>query len=150
MDERKLLADWASAKRLVWMALYLASGLVLPWILTRVWAYKHGSKVRPNSKQLFQRGELGLMALVMAVSVIWDLQTSQYSAASIAVGSIFLTVGGIMAAAVWIESHCRQLSGIPDNPTRAWRDSFSLAFFVFSVATGAEVLLDRFTKVIHP
>ena len=119
-------------------------------VMARVWAQQHGAAVRPNTKQLFQRGELGLVAMVLAISVIWNLQTSQYSMESIAVGSIFLALGGIMALAVWIESQCRQLSGTPDNPTRAWHDSFSLAFFVFSMAIGIEVLLDRFTKVAGP
>jgi len=144
------MADWASAKWLLWIGLYIGLGLVVPWIMTRIWAHQRGSKVRPNAKQLFQRGELGLVGLILAISVIWDVQTSQYSAGTIAVGSVFLAIGGIMAVAVWIESHCRQSSATPDDPQRAWRDSFSLAFLVFSMAIGVEVLLDRFAKVIHP
>jgi hypothetical protein len=144
------MANWTSAKWLWWIGLYIGLGLVVPWIMTRIWSHQHGSKVRPNAKQLFQRGELGLVGLILAISVIWDIQTSQYSAETIAVGSIFLAIGGIMAVAVWIESHCRQSSDMPDDPQRAWRDSFSLAFFVFSMAIGVEVLLDRFAKVIYP
>jgi hypothetical protein len=144
------MADWSSAKWLWWIVLYVGLGLVVPWIMTRVWAHQHGSKARPTTRQLFQRGELGLVSLILAISVIWDIQTSQYSAETIAVASVLLAMGGIMAVAVWIESQCRQSSATPDNPQRAWRDSFSLAFFVFSMAIGVEVLLDRFAKVIHP
>jgi hypothetical protein len=144
------MADWSSAKWLWWIVLYVGLGLVVPWIMTRVWAHQHGSKVRPTARQLFQRGELGLVSLILAISVIWDIQTSQYSAETIAVASILLAMAGIMAVAVWVESQCRQSSATPDNPQRAWRDSLSLAFFVFSMAMGVEVLLDRFAKVIHP
>ena len=149
MDSRTLTADWTSAKWLWWIVLYIGLGIVVPWIMTRIWAHKNVSKVRPNTKQLFQHGELGLVALILAISVIWDIQRSQYSVETIAVGSIFLAIGGIMAVAVWIESQCRQSSATPDDPQRAWRDSFSLAFFVFSMAIGVEVLLDRFAKVVH-
>jgi len=144
------VADWTSAKWLGWIGLYVGLGLVVPWVMTRIWAHKYGSNLRPNAKQLFQRGELGLIALILAISVIWDVQKSQYSSETIAVASISLAIAGIMAVAVWIESQCRQSSATPDDPQRAWRDSFNLAFFVFSMAIGVEVLLDRFAKVIHP
>jgi hypothetical protein len=142
------VADWTSAKWLGWIGLYVGLGLVVPWVMTRIWAHKYGSKVRPNAKQLFQRGELGLIALILAISVIWDVQKSQYSSETIAVASISLAIAGIMAVAVWIESHCRQSGALPDDKQRAWWDSSSLAFFVFSMAIGVEVLLDRIAKVL--
>ncbi len=149
MYSRTLIADWTSAQWLWWITLYLGLGLAVPWVLTRIWAHQHQLKVQSNAKQLFRRGELGLVSLILAISVIWDLQKSHYSALTIAVGSILLALGGIMAVAVWIESHCRQSSGMYDDPQRAWSDSLSLAFFVFSLALGAEILLDRFAKVVH-
>jgi ABC-type tungstate transport system substrate-binding protein len=142
-----MIADWTSAKWLWWIGLYLGMGVMVPWIMTRVWAHQNESSVRPNAKKLFERGELGLVGLTLAISVIWNLQVSQYSAPTIAVGSILLAVGGIMAVAVWIESHCRQSAGAADDPQRAWSDSFSLALFVFSVAIGVEILLDRLAEV---
>lgn len=142
-----MIADWTSAKWLWWIGLYLGLGVVVPWFMTRVWAHQYGSTVRPNAKQLFGRGELGLVGLIMAISVIWNMQVSQYSDATIAAGSILLAIGGIMAVAVWIESHCRQSAGAVDDPQRAWSDSFSLALFVFSVAIGVEILLDRLAEV---
>ena len=150
MESQTLLADWTSTKWLWWIGLYIGLGLVVPWMMTRIWAHQHGSRIRPNAKQLFQRGELGLVILILAISVIWDLLTSHCSAETRAVGSIFLAIGGIMAGAVWIESYCRQASATPDDPQRAWHDSFSLATFVFSMAIGVEVLLDRFAKMVQP
>jgi hypothetical protein len=150
LNSRTLVADWTSTKWLWWIGLYLGMGVVVPWIMTRVWAHRHDSPVRPNAKQLFERGELGLVGLILAISVIWNIETSQYSAATIAVGSILLATGGIMAVAVWIESRCRHSAGTADDPQRAWRDSFSLTFFVFSMAVGVEILLDRLTKVTQP
>jgi hypothetical protein len=142
-----MIADWTSAKWLWWIALYLGLGVAVPWVMTRVWAHQYSSTVRPNAKQLFGRGELGLVGLILAISVIWNLQMSQYSATTISAGSILLAIGGIMAVAVWIESRCRQSAGVVDDPQRAWSDSFSLALFVFSVAIGVEILLDRLAEV---
>ena len=71
----------------------------------------------------------------------------QYSSQTIALGSVFLAMTGIMSGAVWIESYCRRSTGIRFTPERAWRDSRSLAFLVFSLAAMTEILLDRFAKV---
>ena len=46
---------------------------------------------------------------------------------------------GIMSGAVWIESYCRRSTGIRFTPERAWRDSRSLAFLVFSLAAMTEI-----------
>ena len=144
------MADWTFAKWLWWIGLYIGLGLAVPWIMTRAWAHQHGSPLRPNLKQLFGRGELGLVGLIVAISMIWNIQMSQYSATTIAVGSILLAISGIMAAAVWIESQCRESVGTAGDPQRAWSDSFSLALFVFSLAIGVEILLDRLAKVAQP
>ena|ERR1700758_594799 len=144
------MPDWTSAKWLGWIGLYLILGVLVPWIMTRTWAHHHGKKLRPTPSKLFEHGELGLVSLVLGISVIWDLQNSFYSPQTIALGSIFLAMSGIMAAAVWIESHCRQSTATDNDPKRAWRDSRSLAFMVFSMAAVTEILLDRFAKVMRP
>jgi hypothetical protein len=99
-------------------------------------------------RQIFQNGELGLVSLMLAISVIWDLQRSQFNSSIIALGSVFLAMTGIMAASVWIETHCRRTSGAPFSLERAWRDSRNLSWLVFSLAIVAEILLDRLAKVI--
>jgi hypothetical protein len=150
VESSTLMTDWSSVKWLWWMSLYLGVGLAIPWIMTRAWAHQHGSPARLTAKQLFARGELGLVGLTLAISVIWKVQTSPYSTATIAVGSILLAVAGIMAVAVWIESHCRQSAEVANDPQRAWRDSLSLATFVFCLAIGVEILLDRLAQVSKP
>ena len=140
-------ADWMAAKWLLWIALYLIFGLFLPWAMTSAWTSQHRSPMKPNLKQLFQHGELGLVGLMLAISVIWDLQKSQYSSYTVALGSVFLALAGIMAGSVWIESYCRRTTGIRFRPERAWRDSRNLSLLVFSLALVAEILLDRFAKV---
>jgi hypothetical protein len=150
MSSDTLTADWTSLKWLWWIGLYLGIGLGVPWLMTRAWAHQHGSPVRPRAKQLFGRGELGLVGLTLAVSVIWSIQTSQYSAVTISVGSVLLAIGGIMAVAVWIESHCRQSAATANDPQRVWHDSLILVLFVFSLAIGVEILLDRLGKVAQP
>lgn len=142
-----LIADWAAAKWLLWIGLYLGLGILAPWVMTRAWAHQHNSKVKPRLRELFQHGELGLVSLLLAISVIWDLQKSQYMPYTIALGSVFLAATGVMAGNVWIESYCRQSTSSNFHPKRAWRDSWSLALLVFSLAMVTEVLLDRFAKV---
>lgn len=136
-----------SAKWLLWISLYAGLGIVLPWCMTRAWANQHKSDLRPRVRQVFQYGELGLVGLMMAISVIWDLQKSGYTSYTIALGSVFLAMSGIMAGAVWVEAYCRRNTGIRFTSDRAWRDSRNLALLVFSLALVTEILLDRFSKV---
>jgi hypothetical protein len=149
MEDGIRVLDWTFVKWFWWIGLYVGISLVIPWIMTRAWAQLHASSVRPNATQLFGRGELGLVGATLGVSAIWNIQTSQYSAVTIAVGSILVAIGAVMALAVWIESHCRQSAATAYNPQRAWRDSFVLAAFVFSLAIGVEILLDRLAKAVQ-
>lgn len=142
-----VMAGWTSAKWLLWINLYVILGIFVPWVMTRTWAHQNGSDLRPRPKQLFQHGELGLVSLMIAISVIWDLQQSPYVPHTIALGSVLLGLSGIMAGSVWIESYCRRATGTRIYPERVWRDSQSLAFLVFSMAAVMEILLDRFAKV---
>ena len=145
---QSIALDWASAKWLLWMGLYLILGVLVPWVMTRTWAHQHHNNLRPRLGQLFRHGELGLVSLVLAISVIWDLQKSQYMPNTVALGSVLLSMTGIMAVSVWIETYCRRSTGTDFSPDRAWRDSRSLALLVFSIAMVTEILLDRFAKVV--
>jgi hypothetical protein len=141
------MAEWMSVKWLLWISLYLVLGVFVPWATALAWAHQHGSDLRPRPRQLFQGGELGLVGLVLVISVIWNLLQSQYMPQTRALGAVLLAVIGTMAGAVWIETYCRQSTGMASNHERAWRDSRNLAFLVFSVAVVVEILLDRFAKV---
>ena len=103
--------------------------------------------MRPRLKQIFQHGELGLVSSMLAISVIWDLQKSLYTSYTIALGSVFLALTGIMAGSVWVEAYCRRSTGTRFTSERAWRDSRNLTLLVFSLALVTEILLDRFVKV---
>jgi hypothetical protein len=142
------MANWSSIKWLLWISLYLTSVVFLPWGLTRAWAHQHGKELDVGPKQLFRRGELGIVSLILAMSVIWNLLESQFLPHTRALGSVILALAGIMAASVWVETHCRQSSGTDWHPERAWKDSKHLAFLVFSMAAVMEILLDRFAKVV--
>ena len=141
------MTEWMSLKWLLWISLYLILGIFVPWATSLARAHQHSSDLRPRPKQLFERGELGLIGLVLGISVIWDLLQSQYMPQTRALGAVLLAVSGTMAGAVWIETYCRSSNGMRDNPERAWRDSRNLAFLVFSMAAVIEILLDRFAKV---
>jgi hypothetical protein len=141
------MPSWTSLKWLLWISLYLIPVVFLPWAISRTWAHQHGSDLHLRPKQLFQRGELGLLSLILASSVIWDLLQSQFMPHTIALGSVLMAVSGIMAVTVWVETYCRQSSEMACRPARAWRDSRNLALLVFSMAAVMEILLDRFAKV---
>jgi hypothetical protein len=139
---------WVPLKCLLWASLYLVFGIFVPFFMTRAWTHQHGANVQHHPKQLFQRGELGLAGLWLAISALWNLQTSQFLPHTVAVGSILLAFSGIMAGAVWIESYCRQSTGIVLNTNRVWRDSRNMFFLVMSMAAVTEILLDRYSKVV--
>jgi len=141
------MPDWTSLKWLLWIGLYLIPVVFLPWAISRAWVHQHGSDLRFGPKRLFQRGELGLLALVLASSVIWNLLQSQFMTHTIALASVLMGLIGIMSASVWVETYCRECTATNWNPKRAWRDSRNLALLVFSMATVIEILLDRFAKV---
>jgi hypothetical protein len=141
------MADWMSLKWLCWISLYLVLGVFVPWATSLAWAHQHGSDLRPRLRQLFRRGELGLVGSVLAISVIWNLLQSPYMPQTRALGSVLLAVVGTMTGAVWIETYCRQTTGSVCNDERTWRDSRNLAFLVLSMAVVIEILLDRFSKV---
>ncbi len=141
------MANWNSIKWVVWIALYVIPVFLLPWAVSRSWIHQRGGTVRYSPRQLFERGELGLLSLVLASGAIWDLLRSGFAPHTIAFGAVLLAMGGVMAMTVWVETYCRQHSGTDWHPERAWHDSRSLALFVFSMAAVAEILLDRLTRM---
>ena len=142
------MLGWTSFKWLWWISLYIVPVVFLPWAISRTWVHQHGRELHLSPAQLYKRGELGLPTLILAVSVIWNLLESQFMPHTVALGSVMLGFGGMMGAAVWVETFCRQSSGTDYHPERAWRDSKSLALLVFSMAAVMEILLDRLTKVV--
>ena len=142
------MSSWPSLKWLLWISLYAIPILFLPWITARAWVRQHKTEVPVGFRQIFQRGELGLISLVLASSVIWNLLQSQFAPITIAAASILVTLSGIMALEVWIEGYCRQSTGTLWTPSRAWRDSRNMALLVFTIAAVIEIMLDRFAKVV--
>jgi len=107
------------------------------------------AQLGPPPSRLFRRGELGLLSLLLALSVIWDLQRSGFSPPMVAVGSVLLAMSGIMAASVWVETYCREATNSQLDLRRSWVASRNLSLLVFSISIVTEVLLDRLTKVVH-
>lgn len=143
------MKGWTSIKWLSWMALYVIPGVLVPWLISRSWTQQHGTASRFSPKQLFRRGELGLISLILASSVIWDLMQSEFMPHTVAIASIILAISGIMAANVWVETYCRQQNGTDWHPERAWRDSRNMALLVFSMAAVLEIFLDRMARVVN-
>src|SRR5207302_8980265 len=104
------MPEWITAKWRWSAGRCLALGVLLPWSMTRSWARRRHKDFKPTPSRLFRRGELGLLSLLLALSVIWDLQRSGFSPPMVAVGSVLLAMSGIMAASVWVGLCCRAVA----------------------------------------
>lgn len=142
------MPNLSSARWIWWLALYWMAVILVPWVLVNAWIHQHGKGLKPRIREIFQRGELGLLSVAFATAAIWDLQRSSFTFATVAIGSVLLGLSGVMAANVWVEHYCRSVNATRLNPGRSWRDSRDLALLVFSIATVAEMLLDRLAKVL--
>ena len=142
------MPDLASTKWVWWLILYGTIAIGVPWALVNAWARRHGKSLQSNVSQVFGCGELGLIGLVLAASVIWDLQRCAFAFVTVTLGSALMALAGIMSANVWVEDYCRRLTGTRNNPARSWRDARDLGLLVFSIAMVVEMLLDRLSKVL--
>jgi hypothetical protein len=141
------MAVWNSTKWLLWIGLFLIPTLFLPWAIGRTWVHQHGVELETGPRKLFARAELALVSAIVVASVIWNLLQSQFMPHTVALGSVVLALGGMMALSVWVETYCRQISGKMCEPRRTWRDSRALALCIFSMATVVQILLDRLQTV---
>lgn len=141
---------WYSVRWLIWIAAFLVPVFFLPWAISRAWMHQHGVQIQASPRSFFARGELAVLSVVLACSVIWNLLQSEFMPHTIALGAIVLAIAGIMALSVWVECYCRQNSQKRRDPDRGWRDSRNLALCVFSVATVLQILLDRLQRVVTP
>src|SRR5271157_5452425 len=104
---------WIPIEALWWMGLYGAIGVLAPWLLR--WTPKGRSGLDTSPRKLFQRGELGLFGLLLAISVV-------------------LGLSGLMAASAWLEDYSRVSQGLANPDQRTWVDSRRLLFLVVSIA----------------
>src|SRR5260370_25425086 len=113
------------------MGVAVSVGIVVPGAVSRAWGHQQHGALGPRLRQVFQNGELGLVGLMLAISGIWDLQKSEYTSDTIALGSAFLAMTGIMAGAVLVEAYCRPPTSPPFPPRRVLPDSPHLTALVF-------------------
>lgn len=130
---------WFPTEAVWWLGLYGGCGVCLPWLLR--WTQKGRLGLDTTPRRLFQRGELGLFGVFLAISVILDLQRSNVPSAFGAANSVVLAIAGLMAGSVWLEDYSRSEEGLANQDERTWVDSQRLLFLVFSLAFTTEVLL---------
>jgi len=136
---------WIPIGALWWVGLYAAFGVLAPWLLR--WTRKGRSGLNTSPRKLFQRGELGLFGLLLAISVVLDLRKSSLPTQLILTNAVILIFSGLMAASAWLEDYSRASQGLANPDHRTWLDSRKLLFLVLSVAFTTEVLLEHSTKV---
>lgn len=132
---------WIPTGAVWWLGLYAAFGLLLPWMLRLTPTGRSGLETSPH--RLLQRGEAGLLGLLLAISAVLDLRRSGLPTQLILTNAVILLIGGLMAAAMWLEDHSRVSLGLANSDARTWIDSRKLLFLVFSLAFTTEVLLEH-------
>jgi hypothetical protein len=136
---------WIPVEAFWWLGLYGGFGVVAYCLL--LWSPKRRQGIDTSFRTLFQRGELGLFALFIAISVILDLHRSGLSVLLVGAMTTILVISGLMAASAWLEDS-RVAQGIdPNQDERTWTDSRKLLFLVFSIAFTTEVLLAHSAEV---
>lgn len=130
---------WIPSDALWWLGLYGGFGVFLPWLLR--WTQKGRLGLDTSPRKLFQRGELGLFGVFLAISVILDLQRSELHSPLVAANGVMLAMSGLMAGSVWLEDYSRSEEGLANQDERTWTDSRRLLFLVFAIAFATEVLL---------
>ena len=131
---------WIPVGALWWLGLYVGIGVVVPWMLRWTQKGQHGLDTHPS--KLFQRGELGLFGLLLAISAILDLGRSGLPTQLILANATILMIGGLMAASAWLVDHSRSAEGLGNPDQRTWVDSRKLLFLAASLAFTTEVLLE--------
>jgi len=135
---------WIPIGALWWLGSYAAFGVFALWLL---WKRKGGTGLASSPRKLFQRGELGLFGLLVAVPVVLDLRRSDLPTQLILTNTVILVFSGLMAASAWLEDYSRVSRGLASPDHRTWVDSSKLLFLVLSVAFTTEVLLEHSAEV---
>lgn len=136
---------WIPIEALWWLGLYVSLGVLAPWLLR--WTQKGRSGLDTSPRKLFQRGELGLFGLLLAISAVLDLRRSGLPGQLILANAVTLGLIGLMAASAWLEDYSRASQGMTNRDQRTWVDSRKLLFLVLSIAFTTEVLLEHSAEV---
>src|ERR1700739_984685 len=136
---------WIPVDALLWLGIYVGFGLLAPWLLR--WTRKGQSGLATSHRKLFERGELGLFGLLLAISAMLDLRRSGLPTQLILSVAVILGISGLMAASVWLEDYSRVSRGLPNPDERTWVDSRKLLFLAASIAFTTEVLLEHSAEV---
>lgn len=135
---------WIPIEALWWLGLYVSLGVLAPWVLR--WTQK-GRWLDTRPRTLFQRGELGLFGLLLAISAVLDLRRSSLPTQLILANAVTLGVIGLMAASAWLQDYSRASQGMSNRDQRTWTDSRKLLFLALSIAFTTEVLLEHSAEV---
>jgi len=132
---------WIPIDALWWLGLYGGFGVLAPWLLR--WTQKGQNGLDTSHRRLFQRGELGLFGLLLAISAMLDLRGSGLATELSLANAVVLGISGLMAASVFLEDYSRVSQGLSNQDERTWVDSRKLLFLAVSIAFTTEVLLQH-------
>lgn len=134
------MSHWSSIAS--WVGINVALGvfgpLLVGWLSIRYTA----PKPKITLRQFYSRGELGLVSLLIALSVIVEVRKGSYTGA-LRYPIVYGLLGfGIVSAYVWVVPLCDDLVHVNVDWNKVWKESWQVSLMVFSIALVAEILLE--------
>jgi hypothetical protein len=125
-----------------WVGINIAIGVFGPVIVGRTFVRYNKSKPSITLRQFYAKGELGLASLLIALSVIVDVNKSHSSPPVRQMMIPCLSIFAFASALVWAIPLCNSVAKVSVDWKKVWRDSWRVAVVVFSVGLVTEVLLE--------
>lgn len=125
-----------------WVGINVAIGVFGPLIVGVMFVRYAARRPRITLRQFYEKGELGLASLLIALSVIVDVRKSHYAPDPVGWIVFCLSAFAFASAYVWAVPLCTGLVGASVDWGKVWRDSWRIAFVVFSVGLVTEILVE--------
>src|SRR5260370_34713219 len=125
-----------------WIGVNLILGILGPLLVGQAWVYFNSTQPKVTLRQFYQHGELGLVSLTLALTVILDVRKASYSGSM--VGTIIgsLAVFSFIAGVVWVIPLCNDLVGVKVDWDKVVKVSKIVAWIVLCVGVVTEILLE--------
>lgn len=126
-----------------WAITNLAIGILGPFFLGLYFVRYHPNpKPSITLRRFYEKGELGLAGLLIALAVIGDFRKTSFSDSSVHAVELCLYLLAFMAASTWAIPLCNNVVGAPVDWNKVWNDSCSTVFAVFTVGLVLEIILE--------
>jgi hypothetical protein len=134
MEHLQIVAEWAGINIVI--------GVFGPLIVGRLFVRYNVNKPHITLRQFYEKGELGLAGLLIALSVIFDVEKSAFTTQTTRLAVFCLYFLAAASAYTWAVPLCNNLAKTPVRWRKVWRDSSRIALMVFSIGLVTEIILE--------